>query len=64
MDIDKNRLKINSVTSNGLPVWGKAQWKSSNVDEFTWDYETLEWVESAKYLAMSINPDILWDLHA
>ena len=45
-------------------VGSKAQLKSLNVDEFLLNHEAmpLELVENAKYLGMTINSDILWDL--
>ena len=61
----ENRLRINSDKSRSMLVGMKAQLKSLNVDEFISNYEgaPLELVENAKYLGMSINPDISWDSH-
>ena len=61
----ENRLRINSDKSRSMLVGMKAQLKSLNIDEFISNYEgaPLELVENAKYLGMSINPDISWDSH-
>ena len=56
----ENRQKINSDKSKVMLVGSKAQLKSLNVDAFILNYEgmSLELVENAKYLGMTINSDI------